>query len=196
MQTRRRMVQAAHGMFLERGYEATTMQDVADAAGVAVQTMYYTFKTKAQLLAEVESFALFGDRPSSEWGTTPLGVRLRNASTVRELVKAFVSADSEIKTRLAPFMAVVGPALASDPETVARRESGREEFFGFFIGRLAGLKGLRPGVTKKRALDILMVINSLPAFIELTTKRGWTLQQWQAWLTSTIETQFLRPPHE
>lgn len=188
------MIQAAHGLFLERGYEATTMQDVADAAGVAVQTMYYTFKTKAQLLAEVESFALLGDRPPGEWGDTALGLRLRNATTVSELVKAFVDVDSQMKARLAPFVAAVGQALPSDPEAVAQRESGRQEFFGFFIDRLAGLKGLRPGITTKHALDILMVINSLPAFIELTTKRDWTLQQWQSWLTSTIETQFLRPP--
>ena len=39
-QTRLRMIEAAYRLFLEHGYEATTMQDVADTAGVAGQTVY------------------------------------------------------------------------------------------------------------------------------------------------------------
>lgn len=167
------------------------MQDVADTAGVAVQTMYYTFKTKAQLLADVEMLAVLGDRPSAEWRNTPLATGLLGAATVDELVAAFVAADTNIKTRLAPFTVAVGAALPSDPEAVARRESGRDEFFRLFIDRLASRHGLRPGMSAERALDILRVVDSLPAFIELTTRRGWTLQQWQSWLIATIETQFL-----
>ena len=40
---------------------ATTMQAVADEAGVAVQTVYFTFGTKAKLLAAVERRAILGD---------------------------------------------------------------------------------------------------------------------------------------
>src|ERR1700758_4924434 len=94
-QTRLRKIEAAHRLFLERGYEATTMHDVADTAGVAVQTVYYTFKTKAQLLAEAESFAVLGDRPHGEWRNSPLPQELRAASNSDELVKVFVAMDTE-----------------------------------------------------------------------------------------------------
>lgn len=190
-QTRQRMIRAAYDLFLDRGYEATTMQDVATSAGVAVQTTYYTFKTKSQLLAEVEALAVLGDRPTSEWRDSPLVDRVRNAATVADLVKDFVAGDSAIKARLAPFVIAVGAALPADPGTVARREAGREGFFRLFIDRLAEMEALRPGVTAARALDILLVVDSLPAFIELTTQRGWTPEQWQDWLIYTIETQFL-----
>lgn len=170
------------------------MQDVADAAGVAVQTVYYTFSTKARLLAEVERFAVLGDRPSTEWRDTKPMVRLAAAPTAVELIKAFVAADTDIKSRLAPFVAAVGAALPSDPASVEQREHGRREFFGFFIDRLAGLGPLRAGMTKARALDILLAVNSLPTFIELTSRRGWTVRQWQNWLAYTIETQFLTGP--
>ncbi|MGN6474864.1 MAG: TetR/AcrR family transcriptional regulator [Mycobacteriales bacterium] len=190
-QTRLRMIQAAYRLFLDRGYEATTMQDVADAAGVAVQTVYYTFSTKAQLLAEVERFAVLGDRPSTEWRDTKPMIRMETAGTTAELIKAFVAADSEIKARLAPFVAAVGAALPSGPEAVEGRERGRREFFGSFIGRLAELGTLRTGMTAARALDILLAVNSLPVFLELTGQRGWTVRQWQNWLVFTIETQFL-----
>ena len=47
---RRRMVDCARKLFTTQGYPATTMEQIASAAGVAVQTMYYTFRTKARLL--------------------------------------------------------------------------------------------------------------------------------------------------
>ena len=38
--TRRQVLAAATALFLERGYAATTMADVAARAGVVVQTVY------------------------------------------------------------------------------------------------------------------------------------------------------------
>ncbi|MFZ1283261.1 MAG: helix-turn-helix domain-containing protein, partial [Propionicimonas sp.] len=48
--TRRRMLETARELFIIDGYAATTMERIADRAGVAVQTLYYTFRTKGQLL--------------------------------------------------------------------------------------------------------------------------------------------------
>ncbi len=40
--TRLRITKAAYALFCERGYSGTTMIDIADAAGVAVQTVYFS----------------------------------------------------------------------------------------------------------------------------------------------------------
>src|SRR6476619_2512672 len=48
--TRRRIAEAALARFSEYGYAATTMEAIAADAGVAVQTVYFTFHTKAELL--------------------------------------------------------------------------------------------------------------------------------------------------
>ena len=58
--TRRRMLDAAHACFVERGYPGTTMAAIAERAGVAEQTLYFTFHTKAGLLGEVFERAVFG----------------------------------------------------------------------------------------------------------------------------------------
>ena len=47
--TRRRMVDAAAKLFAQRGYAATTMAAIAQQAGVAVQTVYFTFHSKTEL---------------------------------------------------------------------------------------------------------------------------------------------------
>ena len=53
LRTRARIVDAAARLFVDDGYVATTIEAVADAAGVAVQTVYYVFGTKRNLLAAV-----------------------------------------------------------------------------------------------------------------------------------------------
>ncbi len=70
--TRLRLIEAAKGLFIEYGYPATTLESVADAADVALPTLYRLFRSKrALLLAVLEtSFAgddepiAFADRPA------------------------------------------------------------------------------------------------------------------------------------
>ncbi|MEV2209561.1 helix-turn-helix domain-containing protein, partial [Streptomyces sp. NPDC047970] len=59
--TRGRMVEAATGLFTERGWARTTVEDIARTAGVGVQTVYFTFGTKRALLKEVLDTAVAGD---------------------------------------------------------------------------------------------------------------------------------------
>ena len=66
-QTRARIVEAAYRLFSQHGYEATTMQAVADEAGVAVQTVYFTFHTKGGLVAAIETRAAGGGEEGHDW---------------------------------------------------------------------------------------------------------------------------------
>ena len=59
--TRARVVDAAARLFVDHGYVATTIEAVADRAGVAVQTVYYVFGTKRNLLAAVLDASIAGD---------------------------------------------------------------------------------------------------------------------------------------
>src|SRR6187397_2539111 len=58
---RQRMRTAAQTLFTARGYSATSMQAIADEAGMAVQTLYFTFRTKRALLGELLDVAVAGD---------------------------------------------------------------------------------------------------------------------------------------
>src|SRR4029453_15052233 len=58
---RRRMRAAALTLFTDRGYAATSMQAIADEAGMAVQTLYFTFGSKSALLKEMLDVAVAGD---------------------------------------------------------------------------------------------------------------------------------------
>src|SRR3954467_9601221 len=59
--TRARIIDTATRLFLHHGYLPTTIEAVAEQAGVAVQTVYYVFGTKPKLLAAVLDVTIAGD---------------------------------------------------------------------------------------------------------------------------------------
>ena len=60
-ETRRSILDAAHELFVGTGYAATTIQAIADRAGVAVQTVYAVFGNKRELLRQLIERTITGD---------------------------------------------------------------------------------------------------------------------------------------
>lgn len=52
-ESRNRLLDAASELFIELGYDDTTLESVADSAGLHVQTLYRHFPCKADLAAEI-----------------------------------------------------------------------------------------------------------------------------------------------
>lgn len=58
IETRRKVVTAATELFAERGYAATTMDDIAAAAGVSKGALFYNFDSKPRLFADILDLAV------------------------------------------------------------------------------------------------------------------------------------------
>ena len=112
------------------------MQLVADAAGVAVQTVYFVFGTKAQLLVEVENRVILGDVRAEQWRQRPWAAQIQQETDPQKLLALFVEVGTDIQSRIGPFVAALGPALPSDPQSVEARDRRRDEFFGNVVDRL------------------------------------------------------------
>jgi hypothetical protein len=59
------------------------------------------------------------------------------------------------------------------------------------IDRLHQLGALRAGLSRNRALDILRVVDSLEAYVELTERRGWSADDWRSWLGHVLQAELL-----
>src|SRR4051794_13082260 len=59
-QTREKIVRAADQQFRAAGYHGATIAAIARRAGVAEQTVYFVFHTKAELLSDVIDAAVLG----------------------------------------------------------------------------------------------------------------------------------------
>ncbi|MEU8194590.1 TetR/AcrR family transcriptional regulator [Microbispora amethystogenes] len=195
-ETRRRIVEAAHALFVARGYAGTTFQEVADAAGVSVQSVYFHYGSKSGLLKHVIDVASAGDDEpvallDRDWFT-----RLREAGDPMEVVRGWVGASAAILERVAPVLAVVN-AARGDAEMEAQWTSNSEQrrtAHGTFVGILAELHALRPGLTVKTATDITVGLLSPELFLVLTRECGWNTGQWEAWAADQIAHNLLPPP--
>src|ERR1700743_2416478 len=65
--TRAEVVRAAHDLFVTRGYSATTVEAVAEAAGIPQATVYRHFGGKRGILTAVLDVAFGGDDEPVEY---------------------------------------------------------------------------------------------------------------------------------
>jgi len=77
------IIDTALSLFLERGYDATKMEDVAEVAGIGTSTLYRYFATKDLLIIEPLMFR----------GTFAAGLRARPADEPLELALGHAVAD-------------------------------------------------------------------------------------------------------
>jgi TetR/AcrR family transcriptional regulator of autoinduction and epiphytic fitness len=187
--TRLRIVRSAHELFVERGYPATTMEDIAAAAGVAVQTVYYTFKTKSLLLREAVDLAGAGspDEPpvaQRAW----LQEAMTEPSGDRALAIA-VEHGVDIYARAAPLWPALQAASVADPDVVdyfrsivANRQAGMRQL----VHHLREIGYLRPEMAAVRGGDILFALFSHETFLALTRDAGWSTEEYKAWLWAAL----------
>ena len=190
--TRLRMLTSAQSLFVERGYAATTMEDIAAASGVAVQTVYYTFKTKASLLRAVGELAGTG-RPDP----TPGGQRDWLAEVLAEpdgdrALALAIEQGVDIYVRAARLWPALQAASVSDPDVedyfqtvVTNRRAG----MGQLVAHLQQIGYLRSDLTAQRGTDIVFALVSLETYLALTRDADWPIEDVKAWLWTTLRMQ-------
>jgi AcrR family transcriptional regulator len=195
--TRRRVVDAAGRLFTQHGYAATTLQQIADEAGVAVQTVYFHFGNKRTVLKQVADIAAVGDDQPVALLDRPWVEELRAASGGPETVAVWLRVSREIFGRVAPILRIVRDAAGSDPEMAAQWESNQQErhtAHRMLAETLDGKGALRPGLTVDGAADILFALISLEVYVLLTVERGWAPERWERWAASTVSDAVLARP--
>ena len=188
------MIRAAIEVFTEAGYVGARMSDIADRAGVAVQTVYFTFHTKAELLQASFDFAVLGPEqlvPMEQ----PFFADFLAARSGRTALAAFVRGNTAILGRSAAIKEVAESA-SHEPEPAAvveRSELLRREGLAQIIVLLTDRFGLRAGLTGDDATDLLLMLTSSATFLTLQ-RYGWSEEKYVEWLTDTLARQLLAQP--
>src|SRR5688500_9430315 len=155
--TRARVVEAATALFVADGYVATTVEAVADRAGVAVQTVYYVFGTKRNLLAAVLDTSIVGDDEPVALLERPWFDALADAPSGRSAIEHMVLECVAVLERTSPVYEVVRQASA-DPDVGALLLESRSRRRGDerkLVDVLAAAGHLRPGLDVETAADIV-----------------------------------------
>ncbi len=184
-ETRRRIPVAARRLFVTRGYGKTTIAAIAQAAGVATQTVYATFGSKKSilltLLDEMAADAdLAGGQAAVEAasGNPRQQLRERLAFTSR-----FYAAGADLI-----HIARTVSGVESDLRTMwTEGEARRHRAASTLVAEWAAAGALAPGVTAKQATDILWALGGPDVFRLFIVERRWSRKRFENWLAATLE---------
>src|ERR671933_673914 len=123
--TESELMDAAHDLFLEQGYVATTLAQVAQRAGLAARTVYVRFGTKAALFRRVIDRALVGDTEPIDVAHRPRTIEAMTADSLAARIEAFVDVCVGVAQRAGPLFDVAAQAEAVEPEVAEAASAGR-----------------------------------------------------------------------
>ncbi len=197
-ETRRRLLQAAEAEFAERGYTAATVARIAKRAGVTVQTLYLAWGSKRALLRAYMDSVLAGNLDTSFQLVQPEMIAAELEGTADDpqaIIRQVSIFYRQIADRAALGWQLYRDAAASDAEIAADWQSLqalRHQTFTNLINFLPG-RSLRAGLTRAAAADTAWTIASPDTYDMLVRIRGYTLDQYQEWVTSSLTTLLLDP---
>ena len=183
----RTILAAARRLFADRGYARTPIRSIAEVAGVAPQTIYTHFGSKAGVLTGLV------DLMDEEAGLPDLMVEAAEMTDPVELLGLLARASRQVRERCGDILTMLDSGAAVEPEIAATRAEGaRRNRLGveMVVERIRGTgEGVDP-----RATDIAVALMSAGIHDSLVVDSGWSHDDYEAWLKRTLVAAVLRPP--
>ncbi|MET9663222.1 helix-turn-helix domain-containing protein [Streptomyces sp. NPDC006510] len=194
--TRLRMLDAAARLFVERGWAGATVEDIARAAEVGTQTVYFTFRNKRALLKEVLDSTIAGGSDQVATLDRPWARQVVEEPAPAAQLALQAAGARRILERAAPVLEVVRGAAASDPALAELWRINQEQRYAVqlrFAQALTEKTGgsLRDGHDAASAADVAMAILGPETYGLLITGRGWSPSRWEKWAADTLVRQLL-----
>jgi AcrR family transcriptional regulator len=182
-ETRREILRAARRLFAEHGYASTSVQQVAEESGVAVQTIYSSVGSKAALVLALN------DLIDQEADVGGLAAKLLEETDPLQLIAQAVHLTRQLNERCGDLIRVLLSAEPAEPEAAAAVADGmrrHEHGARGLAHRLAALGALRADTTPERAAAVFSMMTSPASWRQLTSGARWTFDEAEAWLTPSL----------
>ena len=184
-ETRRSIIEAARRLFLERGYAGTTMLAIAQATGVALDTIYATVGKKPTLFRLLVETAISGSDEAISALERDYVRAIQAEPDAAQKLRMYAAALRIFQPRLAPLFQVLQAAAPLEPELGALWQEisqRRAANMRLFATNLAETGRLRTGLSVPMAADIIWSMNSPEFYVLLAVERGWSPEQFEHWL--------------
>jgi AcrR family transcriptional regulator len=188
------IVEAATRLFLERGYHSTSIGQIAQQAGVAVQTIYNSIGSKRDVLSRVLDFAAAGERapvPVPQFMREQAEREFDPVVIIEQLVEFWQGA----LPRTAPVFRIIRDAAGIDPDAAALdRDRAAQRLRNYEIAaRLLDRRGaLRDGLTIDQAAAAIFAIGHPETYRTLVLDGDWDDHHWAAWARATLQAALIR----
>jgi AcrR family transcriptional regulator len=173
-QTRDRVLGAAQELFVAHGYAQTSVADIAERAGVSVDTVYAAVGRKPRLLLTVVDMVLAESsqpKPAEERGYVRA---MLAAPSGRDKLTTYAEALGRLMPTVAPLLLALRDAGLSDPDCRATWEHVSERRAANMLRLAADLResgDVREDLTDQQVADLVWSTNG-PEWFTAYTSRG------------------------
>jgi len=182
-ENRRRILAAAHALFVDKGYGSTTISEIAHAAGVAVETVYATFRNKPTLLHRAWDIAVGGDEQDVHVLERPEMRAVLGESDLFARFTRFATVNTAIMRRTARLRLAIQAAADTDPAAaVLMVEIDRARLEAMSVHAQAAVATGRLAVPEEECRDVLFATTDGSLWHNLVERRGWSDERYAAWL--------------
>lgn len=177
--TRSRVLRAAKTLFARNGYAATTISALAEEAGVATQTLYSAFGSKASIAVSVMEDAVISS-----------GIREANEAALREpdgekAVRLVAAAGSRLYSVEAALVKLLSAEVAADFARISNEHRLQD---------LTKLATSSPGLASRfpskedarRAAVAAWAVSGIETYDRLVLQAGWSHEEYEQWLGDTF----------
>ncbi len=189
-ETRREILRTARRLFAEHGYANTSVQQIAEEAGVAVQTVYSSVGSKAALVLALN------DLIDEQAGVAELAAELSEEPDPIRLIGKAVHLTRQLNERCGDIVQVLLSAEPAEPDAAAAVADGMRRHQQGASGisqRLAALGALRADMTAERAATAFSMMTSPASWRQLTRDAGWSFDEGETWLATSLAQLLLNP---
>jgi AcrR family transcriptional regulator len=192
-ETRAAVVRAARDLFIEQGYGRTTIADIAEHAGVSVETIYSAFGNKATLLHQAWDITVGGDDEEVVFHERPEVMAIRGEPDLARRFLLHATFSTQTAQRIAPFQLMVQSAAGTEPAAAEMLdEMGRQRLAGMTVMAGEAAKTGQLAVTEDECRDVVWTMTDGTLWHRLVNERGWSNERFAEWLGRTWVDQLVR----
>jgi AcrR family transcriptional regulator len=188
--TRAAVLAAARDLFLEQGYGATTVEQVAARAGVSKPTVFTAVGNKQTLLKVVRDVAMAGDDEPVAISDRQPAVAAREEPDQERAILLAAASITGVNRRYAGIDGVLRGAAASGEDGLRElwETSEQQRLMGarFWLEMLVAKAPPPEGFDLDAAVDQLWIYMAPDLYARLVDGRGWSHERAEAWLVARI----------
>lgn len=183
---RRKIIEAAREVFVDPGYAAATIKQLAAAAGVSVQSVYFVFGNKPSVLSALLDVAVAGDEEKTATLDRPWVAAALGAPHPLGQLRIQVHHGRLILERTADILLALRAAASADDDAARLWQINRTQRRTVQEHLMVGIVEKAPTVDLETAVNVSLTLLSPETYTDLVVGAGWTGPQYEEWVVNTL----------
>lgn len=187
--SRAAVLAAARDLFVAQGYGRTSVDQVAERAGVSKPTVFAAVGSKSDVLKAVRDVAMAGDDRQVTVSERDDVAAIAAAGDLERAIVLTARHVADVVARYHPVHEVIRGSSGADPVVAELWETAeRERRIG--AGHLLDRLGTKPAVSRRRAVDRLWLLMAPDNYQRLVVDAGWSRAAYERWLADGVRALF------